>query len=321
MQIFRGHKALPYKKYVLHQEDAHTPERADFMQNPKRRLFVGFISVIFISVMLTLVSSALEGRTVELNGKTYTAVNLTLNNEPILEKTAILINNTTYVPFRALCEQFYSNGVVTWDSKTRTAGFVSDVLTIEIPEKSNYIIANGRYIYRDTPVRIVNNSVYVPIRMLAKALSAEVEWEDETKSVNLVYKGEVIQSGDEYYNETDLLYLSKIINAESRYEPLRGKIAVGNVVLNRVKSDDFPDTVYDVIFDCRYNIVQFHPVGSPAMERTPSEESVIAAKICLDGYTVSSDIIYFCNIDLSTNMWIVQTRDLVFKIGNHSFFS
>lgn len=291
------------------------------MRTLKKRFLICFVLSILTAALLATASAALEGRTVELNGRQYTAVNLTLNGEPILEKTAILIDNTTYVPFRALCEQFYSDGQVTWDAETRTAGFVSEKLAVDIPAGSNYIVANGRYIYRDTPVKIVNNSIYVPIRMLAKALSAEVTWDGETKSVNLVYNGETIQSGDEFYNETDLLYLAKIINAESRYEPLRGKIAVGNVVLNRVDSEEFPDTVYDVIYDCRYNIVQFHPVGSAAMEGTPTDESFIAAKICLDGYTVSDDIIYFCNISLSTNMWIVETRALVFKIGNHSFFS
>lgn len=47
----------------------------------------------------------------------------------------------------------------------------------------------------------------------------------------------------------DLYWLSRIISAESRGESLKGQIAVGNVVLNRVEEDDFPDTIPAVIFD------------------------------------------------------------------------
>ena len=55
-----------------------------------------------------------------------------------------------------------------------------------------------------------------------------------------------------YYNSTDLYWLSRIISAEAKGEPLAGQIAVGNVVLNRTRSAAFPNTVKDVIFDKKY---------------------------------------------------------------------
>src|SRR5699024_12370625 len=74
----------------------------------------------------------------------------------------------------------------------------------------------------------------------------------------------------------DALPISRLIYAESGNQPLEGKIAVGNVVLNRVASPLFPNTVADVI----YQPNQFSPAGSGHLSRTPNAESVVAAKLC-----------------------------------------
>ncbi|MEI3102536.1 MAG: cell wall hydrolase, partial [Oscillospiraceae bacterium] len=59
------------------------------------------------------------------------------------------------------------------------------------------------------------------------------------------------------YPSEELFWLSQIIHAEAWQQPLAGQIGVGNVVMNRVNSPDFPSTVFDVIFDMDHNIVQF----------------------------------------------------------------
>ena len=91
--------------------------------------------------------------------------------------------------------------------------------------------------------------------------------------------GTPLASGDTFYNSESLYWLSRIIYAESGNQPLEGKIAVGNVVLNRVAHPQFPNTVKGVIFQAN----QFTPVQNGSINRTPSSESVIAAKLCLDG--------------------------------------
>lgn len=82
----------------------------------------------------------------------------------------------------------------------------------------------------------------------------------------------LIKAGN--YNADDLYWLARIISAESRGESLDGKIAVGNVVLNRVASSDFPDTIYGVIFDDRWG-GQFEPVRNGTIYQTPTEDSVL----------------------------------------------
>ena len=98
----------------------------------------------------------------------------------------------------------------------------------------------------------------MPVRVLAEALGATVDWNPATGVVSVNGGGSATTQPD--YNREDKLYwLSRIISAESRGEPLEGQIAVGNVVLNRVDSPDFPDTIYGVIFDDRWG-GQFTPV-------------------------------------------------------------
>ena len=72
----------------------------------------------------------------------------------------------------------------------------------------------------------------------------------------------------------------------------RGKIAVGNVVLNRVKSSSFPNSVKEVVFDDRYAI-QFEPVANGTVYDRPTESALLAAKLCLEGAGAAGDSLYF----------------------------
>ena len=119
--------------------------------------------------------------------------------------------------------------------------------------------------------------------------------------------------GDELY------WLSRIINAESGTQPMLGKIAVGNVVLNRVRSDDFPDTVYGVIFDRRFG-VQFSPTENGTIYNEPSDEAVEAARLCLDGYSLSDEICYFFNPAIAESTWISENRPWIMTVGDHAFY-
>lgn len=127
-------------------------------------------------------------------------------------------------------------------------------------------------------------------------------------------------TGGEYYDQDELYWMSRIIAAESGGEPLEGKLAVGTVIMNRVASAEFPNTVYDVIFDTQY-AVQFTPVANGRIYNTPDNESVAAAKMTLEGYLMSDDIYYFIYEAIATSLWTVQNRGYQFTIGCHDFYS
>ena len=123
------------------------------------------------------------------------------------------------------------------------------------------------------------------------------------------------------YNDSDIYWLSRIIEAESKGEPMEGKIAVGNVVLNRVVNEEYPNSIREVIFD-KENGVQFTPVANGTIYNTPTEESVMAAKICLENYKLSNrNILFFLNPEISTSTWVPDNRDFVMTIGRHDFYA
>ena len=241
------------------------------------------------------------------------------NNERILEGQAAIIDSVTYVGLRSFCDLF-GNYDISWNAATRTATVTGDGLSLSATNGDLYIYANGRCLYTVTPIRIIDDRICVPIRPIAKALGVEVEWNAESRSVELTDTNKSFLWADSFYNEDDLYWLSRIISAEAKGESLKGQIAVGNVVLNRMRSKSYPNTIYGVIFDRKHG-TQFSPVAFGTIYQKPSASSVIAAKICLEGYSLSNDILFFVNPRLATSTWIEQNRFYEFTIGNHNFYS
>ncbi len=204
-----------------------------------------------------------------------------------------------------------------------TAGGVHTVsargIRISAANGDAYIEANGRCFYTEATCRTIGGKLYVPIRPLAYVFNTDVLWDDTTHSVSLRDRGGVCKPASEVYWDGTVLWLSRIIYAESRGEPLRGKIAVGNVIMNRVESPLFPNTIYSVIFDRKYG-TQFTPVATGAIYNTPTEECVRAAKMVLEGATVHDRVLYFMNPRIATSSWISKNRKYAFTIGNHAFY-
>lgn len=245
-------------------------------------------------------------------------VNVTLDGRAVLQGEAAIINSTTYVPVRSFAELMGADSI-SWNAKTQTATVTKNGISTYITNGALYIGANGRYFFTVEKVLNINDRLFVPIRAIARAFSVNVDWNNSTRTVVLTSTGRTITSGDNYYNSTDLYWLSRIINAEASGESLLGMIAVGNVVLNRKASNQYPSTVYGVIFD-RNGGTQFSPVSMGTIYRTPSQASIIAAKICLDGYSVDNRILFFMNPKIATSNWISKNRPFAFTIGQHDFY-
>ena len=90
---------------------------------------------------------------------------------------------------------------------------------------------------------------------------------------------------------------------------------MGNVVLNRTKDSRFPNTVKGVI--CQKN--QFSPVANGSINKTPNAESVLAAKLCLDGAVSLDGVLYFNQANL--RCWAARNRTYVATIAGHSFYA
>lgn len=115
------------------------------------------------------------------------------------------------------------------------------------------------------------------------------------------------------------LWLEKLVEAESGGEPYEGRVAVANVIANRVNMSEFPSTVMEVITAPK----QFSPfIDGSVHKKTPSAETKRAvAEVFDNGVRVlPEDTAYFCTTEIAPRSWIGQTRPFVKAIGNHSFY-
>ena len=247
---------------------------------------------------------------------------ITVNNTYIRTDTpAFLENGYTQLPIRAVSDALCADSV-TWDRKTNSAHIKRGNKTVSVSKNSKKATVNGKTVYMDTSATIHNDRFYVPVRFIAETFGSEVFWDASTYTVNLHAPDITVPShsvGNRGYTEDDLYWLSRIIHAESEGESMTGKIAVGNVVINRVKSPLFSNNIYDVIFDRKYG-VQFTPTANGAIYKTPSGDSIAAAKLALSGENTAGSSLYFLNPAISTSFWIVNNRPFYKSIGNHDFY-
>ena len=113
---------------------------------------------------------------------------------------------------------------------------------------------------------------------------------------------------------SDHRLLSKLVHAEARGESYKGKVAVAAVVLNRVKSASFPNTISGVI----YQKTAFSCVSDGSINNTPGDDSVRAARDAMNGWDPTGGCLYFYNPKATNDKWI-RTRTIKTVIGNHSF--
>ena len=115
-------------------------------------------------------------------------------------------------------------------------------------------------------------------------------------------------------NSNDLNILSRLVYGEARGEPYTGQVAVAAVVLNRVKSSSFPNTVSGVI----YQRGAFDAVSDGQINMSPDSTAKKAAQDALNGWDPSYGAIYYFNPSTATNKWI-WSRPLTVTIGKHRF--
>lgn len=244
---------------------------------------------------------------------------ITVNGRHVLSGDTFVYGGETYVPMFRFCA-WLGNFTYSYDYKSKTAYVEGEKLSVSATVGDLYVAANGRYFYTSNEILLTDKEVYVPIRAITRALNSHIKRNVST-GLYEVSSGDsrLLVSGDRFYRDDEVLWLARIIHAESQGEPMRGKIAVGNVILNRVRSREFPNTIYGVIFDKKHG-VQFTPVANGTIYNTPNKDSIIAAKICFEGYSLSDEILYFFNPRLSSSSWVANNRRFAFAIKNHSFY-
>lgn len=112
----------------------------------------------------------------------------------------------------------------------------------------------------------------------------------------------------------DLYLLARVIYAESRGEPFEGQVAVGAVLMNRLKDSRFPKDLSQIIFKQG----EFCTVRDGQIWQTPNQEAIKAARLAAAGWDPTGGALYFYNPAKTTSRWI-WSRPVVNRIGNHIF--
>ena len=246
-----------------------------------------------------------------LLGSTAQAADITVTVEgsPV---PAFVEDGVTYVQLTPFLE-FLGGWETQWDHDFRTASAETDLFTLDVPVRRSYVLADGYSYGMNGGTQVRTERTYVPLRSVANLLGAEVEFVDWDSPVS-------VREGEERsWTEEDLYWLSRIISAESQGESLTGQIAVGNVICNRVDSDQFPDTIKGVVFD-KKNGVQFEPVSNRTIYNEPTAQSVLAARLVLAGADAAGESLYFFNPALSQGSWVRANRTYHMTIGCHRFY-
>ena len=226
----------------------------------------------------------------------------------LLDAAAYVEAGTTYAPLRELLESL-GDWSIWWDGSAARA--VSEDASLSADPDGGVLTVNGRRY--PCVVDVVEGRTYVPLRLTAEALGGSVRWDPWLD-------GAAVTSPGAEHDAMDYYWLSRIIHAESGGEALEGQIAVGNVVLNRVSSGDFPDSIPEVIFDAE-NGVQFEPVSNGSVTKEPTELSQEAARRALSGENTAGDALYFFAPALSQGSWIDSSRTYRQTIGCHRFYN
>ena len=114
--------------------------------------------------------------------------------------------------------------------------------------------------------------------------------------------------------QSDEYLLARCIHGEARGEPYVGKVAVAAVILNRVRSPQFPNTIAGVI----YQPLAFTAVADGQINLTPNKDAINAARDALNGWDPTYGALYYWNPATATSKWI-WTRKVTLKIGKHWF--
>lgn len=116
------------------------------------------------------------------------------------------------------------------------------------------------------------------------------------------------------HKNQDVQLLARAVHSEARGEPFIGQVAVAAVIMNRIKSSSFPNTIAGVI----YQPQAFTAVADGQINMEPDEEAVKAAREAMDGNDPTHGCIYYFNPDKTTNKFI-WSRPQVLRIGKHIF--
>jgi len=220
----------------------------------------------------------------------------------------ILVGGSPYLPLRYLSEGY--GATVTWNPSNRTA----------------VVAKNGKVM--DASGILVGGAMMVAPEFFAEMFSFSMVFYSDYNIVDISTTGKngllseaaALYATPTYsgYSRDDLALLAKLVQAEVGNESFASRLAVANVVINRMNTAGFPSTIKGVIYDHSCG-VQFTPTVNGAINNTPTGLSFLAAEEALEGTNNASTALFFFNPKYATSNWIAENRQFAFILGGHEY--
>jgi N-acetylmuramoyl-L-alanine amidase len=208
---------------------------------------------------------------------------------------------------------------------------LEELIAVNPQVQDHNLIFVGETINTELPKMVVSNSLeltLLPKLIRVEAPSDELEEineqiqnlnvsqtvyiEEPIKTVSVV---ESLKKENYSFSDHELDLLARLVRAEAQTEPFDGKVAVACVVLNRLESKLFPDSIKEVI----YERGQFQPVSNGEINKPADQESIDAVKAALtEQRQLAAESLFFYNPTIATSRWL-DTRTTTVVIGQHVF--
>jgi len=246
--------------------------------------------ILGLLLVMILIGVPIQGAEDQIR-VTMNGISLMFDSEPFIHE------ERTMIPVRTVAEVLGADEIF-WDEEQQRVIIVYEGVSYRLDIGSKTFLMGGIPREMDVAPLIADDRTMLPLRYMAEAFGFDVAWDEATQTVELTKLGVVVPEAYVLvsdYTEEDLLWLARIVNVEGLDIGYEAKLAIANVVLNRVKGDEYPDTVYDVIMDATY-AVQFPPAHRSSFQSLePDEQSWLVAEDALKGSNNIGECLYFNN--------------------------
>ncbi len=232
-------------------------------------------------------------------------------------------------------------GIDLWELKSLNGLYSNNIFVgqaLYVPQKSPYkriTVSRGDTLFlisRNYGVSVesikqlnglIGNTIYPGMKLLIPERQVQApkrETQTTTSRGGYIDRGLIRSGSGVSYTSQDRVVLAKLIHAEAEGEPYSGKLGVGAVVVNRVKSSIFPNSIRGVIYQVdNLGLYQFSPVLDGRLDiAIPNAESYKACDEALAGKDPTGGALYFFNPSKITNSWLLS-KPVIYRAGEHVF--
>lgn len=305
-----------------------------------RRLLHGLLALALTVGLVASVSSAGAVSNAATPSITWTnaARGMTVNGKQVASMPLRNVNGVPYCAVKFFFENTLASANVYWansGSNVKGTTAYGETLTLFAQPGSQYMQVNGQSVYVPNGIKMYDGYTIAPIEQLAAVFQGSVCSYDWGTNLYVVTTGAYLAAASYqvqqpsttaqtaaayyqpagYYDPQTLDLIARIINSEAGSMSLEGKVSVGNVIMNRVSSPEFPNTVYGVI----YQPNQFTVVNTNRFYANPSEQSITAAKLVLDGVNYVPGAVFYNVSGMSS--WASRNRPYLMTFAGHDFYA